>query len=78
MKDLKVACSKLRDSFPIQVQRADVFDAFIIPPGSKEGREVLERGNYDVHIAEFDVVVLIECTNPESALEIRESTEFAN
>ena len=78
LNELKVACRSLRDSYPIQVQRADVFDAFIIPPGSKEGREVLEKGGYDVHIAEFDVVVLIECTNPEFALEIRQSAEFLN
>lgn len=58
------------------VNRADVFDAFLIPPGSKEGRAVLKKGAYKVHVAEFDIVILVECISPEAASQIRESMPF--
>ena len=56
------------------VQRADVFNAFIIPPGAKEGRDVIERNGYRVHIAAFDVVVLIECASIEDAVKTTRTT----
>jgi hypothetical protein len=59
------------------VRRADVFSAFVIPPGSREGRRVLEAGGYDVHVAKFDVVVLVECTGVEAAVRVRASPSFA-
>ena len=58
------------------VNRADVFDAFIIPPGTKEGKRLIEEKNYDVHIATFDIVVLIECTSVKNALIVRELQEL--
>lgn len=58
------------------VQRADVFDAFIIPPGSREGRKVIQEGNYDIHIAEFDIAVLVECRDVEAAKRVRSSAAF--
>lgn len=73
--ELKRLAHALRDGEP-DVARADVFDAFLIPPGSKEGRRVLERGNYDVHVAEFDVVVLVECTSPVAAARVRKQPAF--
>ncbi|CAB9522368.1 expressed unknown protein [Seminavis robusta] len=77
LEELKVACKELLELYPGEVQRADVFDAFIIPPGSKEGREVLDKGNYDIHVAEFDTAVLIECVNPDAAVRIRATPDFA-
>ncbi len=59
------------------VQRADVFDAIVIPTGSKEGRRVVDEGHHDVHIAEFDVAVLVECASVADALHVRQSAEFA-
>ncbi|WOO39588.1 hypothetical protein [Rubellicoccus peritrichatus] len=75
LDELKTAATRLQ-SGENDVNRADVFDAFIIPPGSKEGRKVLNEGNYKVHVAEFDVVVLVECISPEAAMEVRGSKLF--
>ncbi|MDX1513157.1 MAG: hypothetical protein R3174_05375 [Gammaproteobacteria bacterium] len=58
------------------VRRADVFDAFVIPPGARAGRKVIEKAGYDVHVAAFDVAVLVECHSPEAALEVRQSDAF--
>lgn len=74
---LKEAARVLREAEPQDVQRADIFDAFLIPPGSKEGRRVLEERRVDVHVAEFDVVVLVECRSPEAAARVRTSASFA-
>jgi hypothetical protein len=74
---LKQAAQQLKGSDPERIQRVDVFQATVIPPGSKEGRRVLAKGNYDIHIAEFDIVVLVECRNPESAHEVRQGKAFA-
>lgn len=69
----KAAATLARDP---RVNRADVFSAIMIPPGSKEGREVVERGGHDVHIAEFDLVILVECPTPALAREVRETEAF--
>jgi hypothetical protein len=76
LEELKAACKLLFELYPSEVQQADVFDANLIPPGSKEGRRVLKKGNYDVHIAKFDTAVLIECVNPEAAVQICATPEF--
>ncbi len=74
LSELKQLCKELKSSFDI-INRADVFDAFIIPPGTKEGRRLIEEKNYDVHIALFDIVVLIECQSVNDALIVRASQE---
>ena len=57
------------------INRADEFDAFIIPPGSKEGSALIKEKNYDVHIAAFDIVILIECESVSDALTVKKSQE---
>lgn len=74
---LKERAAALVAGHPGVVRRADVFDAFIIPPGSREGRRVIESGHHDVHIAEFDVVVLVECSDVAAARRIRDDALFA-
>ncbi len=68
LEELKVAAEHLCEVHPSDVQRADVFDAFIIPVATKKSRELLKKGNYDLHIAEFDIVVLGECFYLEASL----------
>lgn len=75
--ELKRSARALKDAEP-EVRRADVFRAFVIPPGSREGRRVLERGGYAVHVARFDIVVLVECDSPEGAARVRQSAAFAD
>ena len=77
LEKLKIAAAALRAAEPQRVRRVDLFDAFIIPPGSKEGREVIARSRYDVHIAAFDVVVLVECPDVDTARAVRETEAFA-
>ncbi len=75
LAELKAAARALMQDEP-QVRRADVFDALFIPPGSKEGRRVLERERYGVHVAEFDVAVLVECESVEAAAKVRAGAAF--
>jgi len=75
LQDLKEAAADL--SAEAGVRRVDVFSAIVIPPGSKEGRELLERSHAGVHVAEFDVAILIECTDIEAAKRARETETFA-
>lgn len=77
LTELKSLCKELKQS-STSISRADVFDAFIIPPGTKEGRRLIQEKNYDIHIATFDVVILIECTSVEDALLLRESENLNN
>jgi len=72
---LKSLCKDLNSSSEL-ISRVDVFDAFIIPPGTKEGRELIKEKNYDVHIANFDIVVLVECKSVQDALAVRDSPEL--
>ena len=74
---LKEAAVALQRAHPRQVRRTDVFDAFIIPPGSKEGRRVISEGQHDIHVAEFDVAILVECEHVEAAAQVRQSAAFA-
>jgi hypothetical protein len=76
LEKLKAAAKKLLAD-EVVINRVDVFNAFIIPPGSKEGRRVLEKEQYDVHVAEFDIVVLVECVNEAAARRVRASASFA-
>lgn len=73
--ELKTLCCNLIDSSDV-INRADVFDAFIIPPGTKEGKRLVQERNYDVHIATYDLVVLIECSNVDEAIRVRDSQEL--
>ncbi len=75
LNKLKQLSKQLKNDMP-QVRRADLFTAFIIPPGTKEGRELIEKSNYNVHVATFDIVILIECPNIESAKMVRNSDAF--
>ncbi len=60
------------------VQRADVFDAFVVPPGvEEESRRLLDEGGYDVHVAQFDIAVLVECASVEVAKAVRATPAFA-
>ncbi|MEL6178682.1 MAG: hypothetical protein AAFS10_06995 [Myxococcota bacterium] len=74
---LKEAAQVLKETHSGDVLRADVFDAFMIPPGSKEGRRVIAQGRHDIHIAEFDTAILVECTDVETAMRVRASHAFA-
>lgn len=76
LSKLIAASEKLVAAYPSEIRRADVFQAFVVPPGSAEGRAVLKRQNYPVHVAQFDVVVLIECVSVEAAKQIRERSDF--
>ena len=67
LSELKLLCRALHES-SVTVNRADVFDAFIIPPGTKAGRKLIEEKGYDVHVAKFDIVILVECASVEDAL----------
>lgn len=58
------------------VREANVFSAFIIPPGSKEGRRLLKQENYAVHIAKFDIAVQVECDNIALAQTLQSHTLF--
>jgi|TARA_B110000238_G_C16115847_1_gene434794 hypothetical protein len=42
------------------VQRADLFSGFIIPPGSKEGLQLIKEKNIEIQPAKFDIVILIQ------------------
>ncbi|MEQ8332593.1 hypothetical protein [Nisaea sp.] len=76
LASLKTAAAALRAAEPERVQRVDLFDAFVIPPGSKEGRELIARSGYDVHLAAFDIVVLVECSDVDTARSVRDSEAF--
>ncbi len=78
LADLKILCNELKSSSPV-VQRADVFDVFdvfLIPPGSNPGLELIAKKGYDVHIAKFDIAILVECKSVEDALVVRDSEAF--
>jgi hypothetical protein len=77
LEKLKGASKTLREGEP-EVRRADVFNAFMIPPGSKEGRRVIQEGHFDLHVAEFDIVVLVECESVEAACRVRKSQAFVD
>lgn len=73
LSELKVLCGELKSSSS-SIRRADLFDAFILPPGAKPGLELIEKKGYDVHLAKFDIVILIECVSVDDALSVRDSS----
>ena len=70
LAELKIRCRELKNSSAI-IYRADIFDALIIPPGTATGKKLIKEKSYDVHVAKFDIVILIECASVEDALAIR-------
>ena len=50
------------------VLRADVFDAVVIPPTNRDGRDLPDGVPY----ARYDLAVLIECDSPAAARSLRE------
>jgi hypothetical protein len=56
------------------VLSASVFRAVLAPPGGPDPRLTLQRGR--VHVAGFDVVVLIETASGDAARRLRESAAF--
>jgi hypothetical protein len=77
LADLRQAAARLKEVFPRQIRRIDLFDAFLLPPGTREGGRVIEKCGYDVHVAAFDIVVLVECCDAEAAREVRAAPAFA-
>ncbi|GJM05229.1 MAG: hypothetical protein DHS20C09_12200 [marine bacterium B5-7] len=75
LAELKVLCGKLKSS-SASVRRVDLFDAFIIPPGANPGLKLIDKNGYDVHLAKFDIVLLIECSTVDDALTLRDSSAF--
>lgn len=73
--ELKSLCKEMNFSNS-SITRVDVFDAFIIPPGSKEGRNLINKKNYEVHIAAYDIVILIECKSIDDALAVKNTKEL--
>ena len=59
-----------------EVVSAHILDAFVIPPGNKPGRKILEKNNPDVHIPAYDLVVQIETTSVETAKALQGNSLF--
>jgi len=77
LQQLKEAAEALRRSEMGKVQRVDVFDAFLFPPGAaREARHDLAQLGLDTHLAKFDVVLLVECSTVETARQVRNSAAF--
>jgi hypothetical protein len=57
------------------VEKATVFDAVAIPPTSRFNSYLKERAD-SIHIARFDVVVLIETASPEVAREVQLAPDY--
>jgi hypothetical protein len=57
------------------VVNATVFRAIVMPPTSWFSRYLKEHRN-GLHVANFDVLVLIETTSPETAREVQESAAY--
>jgi len=56
------------------VVSAVVFDALVIPPGRGE---FIEKRPGEVHVARFDLAILVETTSPEAADALRASSVYA-
>lgn len=73
----KVAVEVLKTDHHDRVARADVFDAVLVPPGARrEALQDLKRWGLNQHIANFDVVLLVECSSVEAAKDVRKSKAF--
>lgn len=60
LKRLKGLSESFKENNP-KIRRADVFTALVIPPGDREGAAYIENHQLDIHIAQYDIVLLIEC-----------------
>ena len=58
-----------------QVEKATVFDAVAIAPVTRFSPYLRERQG-EIHVAQFDVVVLIETESPEAAAEVQRSRPY--
>ena len=59
------------------INRADVFRALIIPSEpEKICLRLMQENNYDFHVARFDLAVLVECKDIETAKSLRENRIF--
>lgn len=67
----RLACTTLR-ARP-SVLDATTFDAFVIPPGRGA---FLDRRPGEVHMARYDLVVLVETTTPDDAAALRTTDEW--
>src|SRR5215211_1815077 len=57
------------------VEKTTVFDAVAIPPTSRFSSYLKERAD-SIHLARFDVVVLIETASPEVAREVQQTPDY--
>lgn len=57
------------------VLRATVFRAVAMPPTARQSTYVRERGD-DLHVADFDVIILIEATSPDAARDVRTTEAY--
>lgn len=73
---LKVLAKELVDAKRASVRRADVFNGVFTPAAHNPGLELIREGGYEVHVARYDVVVLVECASPEEAVHVRETDAF--
>jgi len=71
---VKELCARLSELN--EVVSAHVLDAFVIPPGNKPGRKILEKKNPDIHIPAYDLVVQIETTSVETAKTLQENSIY--
>ena len=72
VEQLKQRCGELEKQ--PQVERARVFVARLIPPG--KGAYLRQRPH--IHVARFDVVVLVVTRDVEAAQELRDNPAFAS
>jgi hypothetical protein len=70
---LKMLASRLEQLE--SVENATVFDAVAIPPTSRFSSYLKERAD-SIHLARFDVVVLIETASPEVAREVQQTPDY--
>jgi len=57
------------------VEKATIFDAVAIPPTSRFSSYLKERAD-SIHLARFNVVVLIETASPEVAREVQRTPDY--
>ncbi len=74
LEALKSACRDLQ--MDERVERADLFNAFLVHPGARESAEVLAKASFKVHRAAFDVVCLVQCQDVDAARQVRDSAAF--
>ena len=57
------------------VAKATVFRAIVMPPAARFSSYLSERGR-TLHVADFDIVVLIQTTSPASARHVQATAEY--